>query len=125
MEGYRQTLSEMGTPPASPLSARSIRASPHASPHRPDDAAIPHQPASPVQPAKIAELVNALAQADAKAERHRVIADGLRVDLDAAAAASTERGARLAAETQLAAHEQAGWTPSALLRREGRRRAAV
>ena len=107
MEGYRQTLSEMGTPPASPLSARSIRASPHASPHRPDDAAIPHQPASPVQPAKIAELVNALAQADAKAERHRVIADGLRVDLDAAAAAlDVERGARLAAETQLAAHEQ-------------------
>jgi len=107
VEGYRQTLSEMGTPPASPLSARSLRASPPASPHRPDDAAIPNQPASPVQPAKIAELVNALAQADAKAERHRVIADGLRVDLDAAAAAlDVERGARLAAETQLAAHEQ-------------------
>ena len=117
VEGYRQTLSEMGTPPASPLSARSLRASPHASPHRPDDAAIPvrappqafppHQPASPVQPAKIAELVNALARADAKAERHRVIADGLRVDLDAAAAAlDVERRARLAAEAASAAHEQ-------------------
>ena len=112
VEGYRQTLSEMGTPPTSPLSARSLRATPQASPHRPDDGANPGvraspQPATPVQPAKIAELVNALAQADAKAERHRVIADGLRVDLDAAAAAlDVERGARLAAEAVAAAHEQ-------------------
>ena len=112
VEGYRQTLSEMGTPPTSPLSARSLRATPQASPHRPDDGANPGvraspQPVTPVQPAKIAELVNALAQADAKAERHRVIADGLRVDLDAAAAAlDVERGARLAAEAVAAAHEQ-------------------
>ena len=112
VEGYRQTLSEMGTPPTSPLSARSLRATPQASPQRPDDGANPGvraspQPATPVQPAKIAELVNALAQADAKAERHRVIADGLRVDLDAAAAAlDVERGARLAAEAVAAAHEQ-------------------
>ena len=106
VEGYRQTLSEMGTPPTSPLSARSLRATPQASPHRPDDGANPGVRASP-QPAKIAELVNALAQADAKAERHRVIADGLRVDLDAAAAAlDVERGARLAAEAVAAAHEQ-------------------
>ena len=40
-----------------------------------------------MQPQKITELVNALAQADAKYERQRVIAENLRVDLDAAAAA--------------------------------------
>ena len=96
----------MDTPPASPLSARSLYQSPHAPsappyPHEPEshadddqfiDGSIdefhrqqPPSPArSPVQPQKITELVNALAQADAKYERQRVIAENLRVDLDAA-----------------------------------------
>ena len=129
VEGYRRTLSEMGTPPASPLSARSLYQSPHAPsappyPHEPEshadddqfiDGSIdefhrqqPPSPArSPVQPQKITELVNALAQADAKYERQRVIAENLRVDLDAAGEAlNVERRARLAAEAVAASHEQ-------------------
>ena len=60
-----------------------------------------------MQPQKITELVNALAQADAKYERQRVIAENLRVDLDAAGEAlNVERRARLAAEAVAASHEQ-------------------